>query len=247
MIDRRHLLASVGLLPLAACASPARPPVTPAVATTPATTPAPAPVSTPARLPGEVVHGLRDRPMVALTFHGAGPYGLAERVLSTVERHHAHVTVMAVGTWLNRSIADRVTGAGHDLGNHTMHHLDISGMSKDRARAEIEDCAARLHELTGSSGAWFRQSAARHATPLIRELARAAGYRTCLSYDVDSSDFLDPGERAIAGNVLRAVRPGSIVSLHLGHPQTLAALPRILDGLHRRHLRPVTVTELLHL
>ena len=41
------------------------------------------------------------------------------------------------------------------------------------------------------------------------------------------------------------VRPGSIVSLHLGHQITIAALPRILDGLSTKRLQPVTLTELL--
>ncbi|MFI6789845.1 polysaccharide deacetylase family protein [Nonomuraea sp. NPDC050383] len=197
------------------------------------------------RLPGEVLHGPRDRPLVALTFHGAGTLALTEKVLAAIEREHARATVLAVGTWLDRPIADRITGAGHDLGNHTMHHLDISALPADQARREIEDCAARLHALTGTVGSWFRPSAARRATPLVQELARRAGYLTCLSYDVDSRDYLNPGARAITADVLREVRPGSLVSLHLGHPGTLAAIPRILDGLHRRELRAVTVTELL--
>jgi peptidoglycan/xylan/chitin deacetylase (PgdA/CDA1 family) len=45
--------------------------------------------------------------------------------------------------------------------------------------------------------------------------------------------------------VLDGARRGSIVSLHLGHPVTLTALPDILDGLRSQHLRPVTLTELL--
>ncbi|MFD1932947.1 polysaccharide deacetylase family protein [Nonomuraea mangrovi] len=196
-------------------------------------------------LPGEVTNGPRDRPLVALTFHGAGTPALAEKVLAAIEREHARATVLAVGTWLDRAIADRIVGAGHDLGNHTMHHLDISALSEDQARREIEECAERLHDLTGSVGSWFRQSATQHATPVIQDLARRTGYRTCLSYDVDAGDNLNPGRGAITSNVLDAVRPGSIVSMHLGHPQTLAALPRILDGLHQRDLRAVTVTELL--
>ena len=45
--------------------------------------------------------------------------------------------------------------------------------------------------------------------------------------------------------MLRLTRPGSIVSLHLGHTGTVTALPAILRGLSRRGLRPVTLTGLL--
>ena len=71
-----------------------------------------------------------------------------------------------------------------------------------------------------------------------------AGYRTCLSYDLDSMDWTDPGARAVRDNVA-AAGPGSIVSMHLGHSDTVSALPGILDDLRRRGLSAVTVTTLL--
>ncbi|GLX01670.1 polysaccharide deacetylase family protein [Microtetraspora sp. NBRC 16547] len=199
------------------------------------------------RLPAEVVHGPRERPMVALTFHGAGSPKLADEALLAIEKAGGHATVLAVGTWLDQypAMARRVLDGGHDLGNHTQNHLDISSMDAVSARREIEECAARLRTLTGSIGSWFRPSAARTATPLVRRLSARAGYPTCLSYDVDSLDHTDPGPDAVVANVLRAVRPGSVVSMHLGHPGTVTALPRILDGLRTRGLRAVTVTDLL--
>ena len=60
-----------------------------------------------------------------------------------------------------------------------------------------------------------------------------------MSYDVDSLDYTDPGPDAVVATVLGSVRPGSIVSLHLGHPGTVTALPAILRGLAGRGLRPV--------
>jgi hypothetical protein len=41
------------------------------------------------------------------------------------------------------------------------------------------------------------------------------------------------------------VQSGSIVSLHLGHAGTVAALPAILDGLSRLSLEAVALTTLL--
>ena len=60
-------------------------------------------------------------------------------------------------------------------------------------RSEIERCRDRIAALTGGPGAFFRPSAAQHATPEVLRLAGAAGYATVLSYDVDSRDFTDPG------------------------------------------------------
>src|SRR5271157_157581 len=199
------------------------------------------------RLGPQVVHGSRDRTQVALTFHGQGPVSMADALLAEAERAGARVTVLAVGTWLGQypQIAERILRGGHDLGNHTMHHLDIAAMEASGAYAEIAGCAQRLRALTGSVGRWFRPSQTRYSTPLIEREARKAGYQTCVSYDVDSLDYTDPGPDAIVSTVLGSTRPGSIVSLHLGHSGTVIALPAILRGLASRGLRPVTLTDLL--
>jgi peptidoglycan/xylan/chitin deacetylase (PgdA/CDA1 family) len=184
---------------------------------------------------------------VALTFHGQGSVSMADALLAGAERAGARVTVLAVGTWLGQypQVAERILRGGHDLGNHTMHHLDIAAMETSGAYAEIAGCAQQLRALTGSIGRWFRPSQTRYSTPLIEREARKAGYQTCVSYDVDSLDYTDPGPDAIVSTVLGSTRPGSIVSLHLGHSGTVTALPAILRGLASRGLRPVTLTDLL--
>jgi peptidoglycan/xylan/chitin deacetylase (PgdA/CDA1 family) len=172
---------------------------------------------------------------------------MADALLAEAERAGVRVTVLAVGTWLvqHPQMARRILRGGHDLGNHTMHDLDIAAMDAPGAYAEIAQCAGRLRALTGSAGRWFRPSQTHYATPLIERETRKAGYPTCVSYDVDSLDYTDPGPDAVVATVLGFARPGSIISLHLGHPGTVTAMPAILHSLARRRLRPVTLTELL--
>lgn len=215
-----------------------------------ARSPAPHPAPAPHRYPGQPVqidHGPRDRPRVALTFHGQGDPAIARSVLTEVERAHARITVLAVGSWLDEhpEMARRILDGGHDLGNHTQRHIDISAMDEAAAYAEITGCAQRLRRLTGSIGTWFRPSRTRSATPLVQRLARRAGYPHVLSYDVDSLDFTSPGAAAVTRKVAGEIRNGSVVSLHFGYADTVAALPLLLTEIDRRRLRAVTTTELL--
>ena len=83
------------------------------------------------------------------------------------------------------------------------------------------------------------------ASCTIRRAAADSGYDRCLAYDVDPLDYTDPGAAQVRANVRTAVGKGSIVSLHLGHPGTITALPAILDDLAGRGLEAVTVTDLL--
>jgi peptidoglycan/xylan/chitin deacetylase (PgdA/CDA1 family) len=240
------LAAGCGADRAAPSGTPATGTPTPAGRPSAAARPAPAPRAYPGQ-PDQITHGPRNRPQVALTFHGQGDPGLADSLLTTAEQHGARLTVLAVGTWLDEhpGIARRILDGGHDLGNHTQRHIAVDSLAEADARREITDCADRLKRLTGSIGTWFRPSRSPTASPLVARLAHAAGYPHVLSYDVDSLDYTRPGAAAITRKVLAEVRGGSVVSLHFGYSDTVAALPDVLHELDRRGLRAVTTTELL--
>ena len=195
----------------------------------------------------DIVNGPRTRSEVALTFHGAGATSLAEQILRDCADHDAHITVFAVGQWLAGapSVGRQIRAAGHELGNHTWSHQQMPGLSARVADDEIRRGAEALRKATGSVGWWFRPSGTPHSTATIRAAASRSGYKRCVSYDVDPQDYLDPGPSLVVSRTLDQVRPGSIVSLHLGHPGTVQALPKILAGLSVRGLVPVTLSMLL--
>ena len=195
----------------------------------------------------DISHGSRSKKQVALTFHGAGSAKLADRILAIVKEHQVGISVMAVGTWLEASpgMARAVLDAGHDLGNHTMHHKPMRTLSAKEAYTEIQQGALLLDKLIGSKGSWFRPSGVPHSTAQIRTAARKAGYPYCVTYDVDSLDYTDPKPSKIVSNTLDHVKSGSIISLHFGHANTPLALPALIEGLAKRHLQPVTLTTLL--
>lgn len=184
--------------------------------------------------------------MVALTFHGGGDPAIATAILDICAQRGAHITVLAIGTWLldNPDMATSILGGGHDLGNHTWSHPVLSDLSQDAVREEITRCRDLLLQLTGAPGSFFRTSSGQHASQLILDEAGAAGYPVCLSYDVDPEDWTDPGAAA-ARSGAAAATGGSIVSLHFGHPGTVQALPGILDDLSARGLQAVTASTLL--
>jgi peptidoglycan/xylan/chitin deacetylase (PgdA/CDA1 family) len=250
-LSRRGLLAALATVPMAAipgcnvpppAISPPPPPNAAAVPPVPVTSASGAPAGGPA---AEVTHAWSGRPEVALTFHGAGDPELARQILAGLADRGAAVTVLAIGSWLEQfpDAARLVIDHGHELGNHTWSHPDLARLDESALRAEIERCRDRLVALTGGPGAFFRPSATQHATERVRRLAGAAGYLTVLSYDVDSRDYTDPGAASIRRNV-RAAVAGSVVSMHLGHPRTLEAIPGLLEDLTVRGLRPVTASRL---
>ena len=62
---------------------------------------------------------------------------------------------------------------------------------------------------------------------------------------MDSRDSLGANWAGIIQNVESDLRPGAIILMHENRGQTIRALTTLLPELHRRHLRSVTVPELL--
>jgi peptidoglycan/xylan/chitin deacetylase (PgdA/CDA1 family) len=188
---------------------------------------------------------------VALTFHTNGDLDLAGQLLDLLASRQVRITSFIVGNWLeaNPDMATRIAAGGHEFANHTYTHPTFGDLSPDAMLSEIVQCRDVLTRLTGGPGVAFRPSGTDDGTASpseqVLDIAAQAGYGIVLGFDVDPLDYDDPGADVVAERTLAAVGPGSIVSLHFGHPGTVAALPAILDGLDAKNLQPVTVSALL--
>jgi peptidoglycan/xylan/chitin deacetylase (PgdA/CDA1 family) len=194
--------------------------------------------------------GPTDTSRVALTFHTSGDLDLAGQLLDLLDARGVPITAFIVGEWLdaNPTWAVRITGAGHEIANHTYTHPTFGSLSPAAMADEITRCRDVLVRLAGAGGRYFRPSGTADGTTspaeTVLSAAGAAGYRTVLGFDVDPLDYQDPGAAAITQRVLASAAPGSVISLHFDHPGTLEALPAILDGLAARGLQPGTAAQL---
>lgn len=213
--------------------------------------PTSAPPAAPAGPAAFVARGPDTSPQVALTFHTDGDLALADELLDTLSARNVPITAFVVGQWLeaNPTWARRLTDDGHELANHTYTHPSFATLGSAAMLEEITRTRDLLVRLTGKPGRSFRPSGTGDGTrrPADTVLAAAgeAGYPLVLGFDVDPLDYQSPGAAAVAQRTLAAVTPGAVVSLHFGYPDTVAALPAILDGLASRGLTPVTASKLL--
>jgi peptidoglycan/xylan/chitin deacetylase (PgdA/CDA1 family) len=181
---------------------------------------------------------------VALTFDD-GPGPDSWRALRILRAAHAHVTFFIVG----RQVAawpEAVRGEAEiaALGDHTWSHADLTRLGRPGIVRQIGWTRNAIRRASGEDALLFRPPYGAHDRRVDR-IVRADGLLEVL-WSVDSQDSLGAGWRRIARDVLRNVRPGSIVVLHENHLKTLRALQRlILPALRRRHYRLVSIPELL--
>ena len=176
-----------------------------------------------------------------------GPDTDTPAFIRMLERSHATATFFMIGRQITPSYRETMLHelrAGDVLGDHTYTHPDMTRTSDPRG--QLEKTLVAIREQTGYTPCVFRPPYGDVDSSVIH-IASSLGLAT-VGWNVDPSDYTQPGTRTIVSRVLAQVRPGSIIISHDGggpREQTLAAYPRIIAKLHRRGFRVVTIPELL--
>ena len=164
-----------------------------------------------------------------------------------LEHSHAQATFFMIGEDVSaryRSTLLRELRDGDVLGDHTFTHPDL--LTTGGVRTQLQRTIGVIRSLTGYTPCVFRPPYGDYDQSVVQS-ARSLGLATVL-WNVDPSDYTQPGSGAIEQRVLAQVRPGSIIISHDGggpRGQTLAAYPGILAALRSRGYRVVTIPMLL--
>ena len=199
----------------------------------------------------QVAHGPRDVRHVAITFDDGpdDPYTL--RVARILDEHGAKGTFFMVGKALDRrpDIARALHDDGHLLGNHSYHHDSWRWL--DPRYPELERTQRAFRRQLGICPTFYRAPHGQH-TPFLAHVVGDHGM-TMVGWEVSAGDWNTTDARLVARRILDGVKPGSIIVLHDGLDGSVTAdrsvlvraVPLILDGLERRHLRPVRLDAML--
>jgi peptidoglycan/xylan/chitin deacetylase (PgdA/CDA1 family) len=184
---------------------------------------------------------------VALTFDD-GPESYTRLALKILRKKHVRATFFLIG----HRVPSRQSQVREELrdysalGVHAWTHRSLTRLGRARISHQITWTNKAISKATGTEVRLFRPPyGARNAR--VDRIARRLGMIEVL-WSIDSGDSQGNNWRQIGREVLRNIRPGSIVLLHENRGQTIRALHRlILPGLEKRGLTPVTVPELLML
>jgi len=185
---------------------------------------------------------------VALTFDAAWGNEDTKEILSILEKYDIRVTFFMTGGWVEAYPEDvkAICAAGHDLGNHSESHPNMSQLSDEEQRRELIMVHDKVRSLTGVEMELFRPPYGDYDDSVIQN-ARNCGYYT-IQWDVDSLDWKDYGVDSIVDTVLnhKNLQNGSIILCHNGAKFTADALEQMIQGLQEKGYRIVPVSELIY-
>ena len=184
---------------------------------------------------------------VALTFDdGPGPYTL--RLVAELNKLNVHATFFAVGNqeqyFSEGTVAE--INSGDVIGDHTETHPMMAQLSPHDQYNELFEQMAQIEVIGGKRPRLFRPPYGSFNETTFKELHHLR--LLTILWSVDTGDYTLPGAETIVQRALEGAKPGAIILMHDAggdRSETIAALPAVVAGLHKRGLKPVTVPQLL--
>jgi peptidoglycan/xylan/chitin deacetylase (PgdA/CDA1 family) len=156
-----------------------------------------------------------------------------------------------MGWWADKrtDLLARITAEGHEVASHGYKVDQLTQVSDEEVRADLEKADAAIAAVVGHSTRPLWSPSEGDRDERVDAIAASLGYRPIL-WTVDSGDWR---QEATADRVYRTVMEGAIngaiIVLHVDSPRsttaTATALPRIIDQLRSAGYRLVTITDLL--
>ena len=154
-----------------------------------------------------------------LTFDAGYENGCTEKILDILKDQQVKAAFFLVGNYMekNADLVRRMAAEGHIVGNHTMHHYDMSKLTaKEAFSKELTDLENLYKEVTGTPMAkYYRPPQGIYSEENLK-MAKELGYRTVfwsLAY-VDWNNDSQPTAEAAMSKLLPRTHPGAVVLLH---------------------------------
>ncbi|MBV8679641.1 MAG: polysaccharide deacetylase family protein [Aquitalea sp.] len=200
------------------------------------------------RLPAAAIR----RGEVAITIDDGPDPQVTPAVLEILRQHGVNATFFCIGERAAQypALCRQAAQAGHAVENHGQRHRKQTSLFGPAGwRREIGEGQATLHAITGQAPLFFRPIAGLR-NPFLDPVLQAQGVFlaswTRRGYDTRVHD-----PERVCARLLRNLAAGDILLLHdgnaaltaTGQPVILAVLPRLLQELQARNLKPVTLRQ----
>ena len=187
--------------------------------------------------------------VIAITFDDGPHPQNTPRLLDLLKERGIKATFFLIGksaaTWPD--IVRRIVAEGHEIGNHTWSHPQLTSLKESRVLSELQATHDAIVKACGVAPLLYRPPYG--ATRLSQQkLIHDHFQYPAIMWDVDPLDWQQPRTVAkVHDRVLARTHSGSIILCHDIHEPTVDAMPSTLDDLMAKGFHFVTVTQLINL
>ena len=163
--------------------------------------------------------GNTEEKVLYLTFDAGYENGCTAQILDVLKAKEVPAAFFLVGNYIekNPDLVRRMVKEGHTVGNHTMHHYDMSKLSDKAAFSkELTDLETLYRDTIGSEMPKFYRPPQGIYSEENLKMAQELGYKTVfwsLAY-VDWKNDAQPTKEEAFQKLLPRIHSGAVVLLH---------------------------------
>ena len=187
--------------------------------------------------------------VIYLTFDAGYENGCTAKILDVLQKHQVKAAFFLVGNYIekNEDLVRRMVKEGHIVGNHTMHHYDMSKLSdKASFTRELTDLETLYKTTTGMDmPKYYRPPQGIYSEENLR-MAKELGYKTVfwsLAY-VDWNNDAQPSHEQAFSKLLPRIHNGAVVLLHSTSQTNAEILDELLTKWKEMGFRFASIEEL---
>ena len=187
--------------------------------------------------------------VIYLTFDAGYENGCTAKILDILKKHQIPAAFFLVGNYIeqNPDLVNRMVTEGHIVGNHTMHHHDMSKISEKTAfQKELTDLENLYKQVTGQEMQKFYRPPQGIYSEENLQMAKELGYKTVfwsLAY-VDWNNDDQPTADYAFSKLLPRIHNGAVVLLHSTSQTNAQILDELLTRWEEQGYRFASVEEL---
>ena len=185
---------------------------------------------------------------IALTFDD-GPHPVqTPEILEILDKYDIKATFFTVGINAENypNTLEMISKRGHEIGNHTFTHPQVSSLAPTTLKSEVEKCESTIFGLTDRKTKIFRPPEGMIDSD-VKKVLGELDYKVIL-WDIDTRDWAHTDPKVIAENVLSNISSGDIILMHdyiAYNSPTAKALDIFIPELLNRGYSFVVISELI--
>jgi peptidoglycan-N-acetylmuramic acid deacetylase len=193
--------------------------------------------------------GDTSKKVIYLTFDAGYENGCTAQILDVLKKHQVPAAFFLVGNYMeqNGDLVRRMVAEGHTVGNHTMHHYDMSKISdKATFTKELSDLEVLFKEITGKDmPKYYRPPQGIYSEENLK-MAKELGYQTVfwsLAYKDWENDNQPTADYAM-GKLIPRTHNGAVILLHSTSKTNAEVLDALLTQWKKEGYRFDTIDKL---
>jgi peptidoglycan/xylan/chitin deacetylase (PgdA/CDA1 family) len=168
-----------------------------------------------------------------------GPNDLyTEKVLTIIKEKNISATFFLIGNQISthKEIVKKIAAGNYALGNHTWSHPHLTQIPASDVEAEFKKTSNAIYEVVGVYPKVWRPPYEEWNVNIEKEGTKQGMKLVLWNYGTDAEEWKANSSDDIRDKIITNAKPGDTILMHDTYPNTVAALPMVIDGLRNKGL-----------